>query len=287
MRQIQDIKKLKSSTLKTAKITRAMQLVSASKLNKTQENKDKSKEYSQKIREVVGHLSNSVQFVQHPYIDGYKKTTHVGVIIISSDRGLCGNLNTSVFKRALESISDWQRDQINVEVCTIGRKAQQFFEKMHFPILSHAEGIQDIPKVETILEVIQICLAKYKQGSLQEIHIFYNEFVNTMTQKPKAERLLPVVKLPVTDSSYEIEYDYEPSAEVVLRVALDRYIESIVYQAAVENIACEQAARMIAMKNATDNATQIIYDLNLAYNKARQAMITGEIAEIVAGADAI
>lgn len=287
MRQIQDIKKLKKSTQKTAKITHAMQLVSASKLNKTQENKDRSKEYSKKIREVVGHISSGTQTVTHPYIQGYSATQTICIIVTSTDRGLCGNLNTSLFKKVLESIYRWQRDNIVVEIATIGKKARHFFEKLGFPIVAHAENLTDIPKLESILNIIQISTNKFKATAAQELHIFYNQFVNTMTQSPVGEQVLPVVKLPVAEKSYRSEYEYEPDAKSVLFTALDRYIQSIIYQAVVENIASEQAARMLAMKNATDNAKGIIHELNLAYNKARQALITSEIAEIVAGAEAL
>ncbi len=287
MRQIQDIKKLKKSTQKTAKITHAMQLVSASKLAKTQQNKDRSKEYSLKIREVVGHISSGTQTVTHPYIQGYKNTETICIIIVSTDRGLCGNLNSSLFKRALESISNWQQENIQIEIATVGKKARQFFEKMGFPIIAHAENLADLPQTESLLPILQTSTTKFKAGLVQEVHLFYNQFINTMTQKAQAEQILPVEKLPVSTRSYQSEYEYEPDAETVLLTALDRYIESIIYQAVVENIASEQAARMLAMKNATDNARNIIYELNLAYNKARQALITGEIAEIVAGAEAL
>lgn len=287
MRDIQNIKKLKKSTQKTAKITHAMQLVSASKLAKTQENKDKKKEYSRKIREVLGHIACSIQNVQHPYLEGYEMVEKVVLIVVSTDRGLCGNLNTSLFKKVLESIVTWQKQGVDVEICTIGRKAHNFFEKMGFPIISHSQNLEDIPKVSAIMKIIQICLAQYQANEAQEVYVFNNQFVNTMTQKPQGEQLLPVPELPTSQTHYKRAYDYEPNEQTVLQVALDRYIESIVYQAVVENIACEQAARMLAMKNATDDAKTIIHNLDLAYNKARQALITSEIAEIVAGAEAL
>lgn len=298
----------------TQKITRAMELVAASKMRKAQERMAMSRPYAVKIRKVISHVALSHAEYQHPYMQQRETVKRVGYIVVTTDRGLCGGLNINLFRKTLTEMKEWHDQGVGVDVCVIGRKAEVFFGQHGANILGSATHIGDKPAIQDIIGVVQILLKKYDEGKLDRIYICANEFVNTMIQKPFVRQLLPLEKdisgagylkteegkFITTDDGRLIpaekdktatthwDYLYEPdSAKTLLTMLLVRYIESQVYQSVIENIACEQAARMMAMKNATDNAKEIIKELQLAFNKARQAGITREIAEIVAGAAAL
>lgn len=284
----------------TQKITRAMELVAASKMRRAQERMAMSRPYAAKIRRVISHVALSHAEYQHPYMQQRETIKRVGFIVITTDRGLCGGLNINLFRKTLMEMKKYSDQGVGVDVCVIGRKAESFFGNFGATIIGSVTHIGDKPALQDIIGVVKVMLAKFDEGSLDRIYVCANEFVNTMIQKPFARQLLPLQKetehaptdkekfLPNDNLNAHWDYLYEPdSAKTLLTMLLVRYIESQVYQAVVENIACEQAARMMAMKNATDNAKEIIKELQLAFNKARQASITREIAEIVAGAAAL
>jgi F-type H+-transporting ATPase subunit gamma len=276
----------------TKKITSAMEMVAASKMKKVQKRMHASRPYSSKIKLVVQHLIKGKLEFKHKYLVD-RKVNNVGFIIVSSDRGLCGGLNANLFKSVLSSIRSFNEKSIKVNVCVIGKKAQAFFNNVEGNIIASVTDIGDTPSSEDLIGAVKVMLDKYNKNLLDKIYVVYNEFVNTMTQEPIIEQLLPVSHM---SSIKNVEkhnptkywdYLYEPDAQLLLDKLLNRYIESLVYQAVVENIACEQAARMVAMKSATDNASDFIDSLKLQYNKARQAAITQELSEIVAGAAAV
>jgi len=275
----------------TQKITRAMELVAASKMRKAQDRMAMSRPYATKIRRVISHVASSNTEYKHPYMQVRETVKRVGFIVVTTDRGLCGGLNINLYRNALSEMKRWDDQGVDVDVCVIGRKGESFFGQHGAKISASATQLGDAPEVQDIIGVVKVMLKKYDDGEIDRIYICANEFVNTMVQKPFTRQLLPLEAQ--QDKSSEVEsvhwdYLYEPdSAKDLLTMLLVRYIESQVYQAVVENIACEQGARMIAMKNATDNAKDIIKELQQAYNKARQAGITREISEIVAGAAAL
>lgn len=276
----------------TQKITRAMELVAASKMRKAQDRMAMSRPYAAKIRRVISHVAMSHAEYRHPYMEQREHIKRVGFIIISTDRGLCGGLNVNLFRKTILEMKKYTDQNIAVDVCVIGRKAETLFGNMGAHVLGSVTQIGDRPTIQDIVGVVRILLDRYDSGDCDRIYICANEFVNTMIQKPFIRQLLPLEKEVDVENNAQTEkhwdYLYEPdSAKTLLTMLLVRYIESQVYQAVIENIACEQAARMIAMKNATDNAKEIIKELQLAYNKARQASITREIAEIVGGAAAL
>jgi F-type H+-transporting ATPase subunit gamma len=283
----------------TQKITRAMELVAASKMRRAQERMAMSRPYATKIRRVISHVASSSAEYQHPYMQQRETTKRVGFIVITTDRGLCGGLNINLFRKTLIEMKGWHDQQVAIDVCVIGRKGEVFFSQQGANILGTATHLGDKPIVQDIIGVVKILLNQFDEGKLDRIYVCANDFVNTMVQKPFVRQLLPLEKEfnnreTAHDANEELSLDkhwdylYEPdSAKTLLTMLLVRYIEAQVYQAVIENIACEQAARMIAMKSATDNAKEIIRELQLAYNKARQAGITREIAEICAGADAL
>ncbi len=288
------------SVKNTQKITRAMELVAASKMRKAQERMAMSRPYAAKIRRVISHVALSHAEYQHPYMLQRENVKRVGFIIIATDRGLCGGLNINLYRSALTEMKKWHDKKVAVDVCVIGRKAEVFFGQLGANILGSVNHLGDKPAIQDIIGVVKILLKNYDEEKCDRIFICANDFTNTMIQKPFVRQLLPLSKEPphlktdnekflATENIYtHWDYLYEPdSAKTLLTMLLIRYIESQVYQAVIENIACEQAARMIAMKNATDNAKEIIKELQLAFNKARQASITREIAEIVAGAAAL
>jgi len=275
-----------SSVKNTQKITRAMEMVAASKMRKAQLQMERSRPYADKIRKVIGHLANAHPEYRHAYMEE-RAVKRVGVIIISSDRGLCGGLNTNLFKTALGAMKDWRNRELELDICTIGGKSSAFFKRVGGKIVAQASHLGDSPTLESLIGTIQVMLTAFSDGEIDELHLVYNKFINTMTQTPQVERLLPITADPDEKLKHHWDYIYEPNAEVVLAHLLGRYIESCVYQGLVENIACEQAARMVAMKSASDNAGDLIGELQLAYNKARQAAITQELSEIVAGAAAV
>lgn len=279
-----------ASIKNTQKITRAMELVAASKMRKAQDRMSMSRPYAEKIRRVISHVAASHAEYQHPYMQQHNTVKRVGFIIISTDRGLCGGLNVNLFRRTLQEMKKYHEHNIGIDVCVIGRKAEVFFSQHGAHVVGSVTKLGDKPAVQDIVGVVKILLHCFDEGNLDRIYICANEFINTMVQKPFVRQLLPLPTDLASDDTSNTHWDYlyEPdSAKTLLTLLLVRYIETQVYQAVIENIACEQAARMIAMKNATDNAKEIIRELQLAYNKARQASITREIAEIVAGAAAL
>lgn len=293
MSQIAKVKATITSTEKTKKITRAMELVAASKLGKTQQRMAKGRPYADKMLDVIRHVAQSQSEYRHPYLQT-RPLTRVGCIVISSDRGLCGGLNANLFKATLNHFKQWLDEDIAVDLCLIGSKAAQFFNRLDHGILGHANHLGDAPSVQDIIGVVKVMLDAYHKQDISHVFVAYNRYVNTMVQKPRLLQLLPLQAIDLPDATAQTtppqsqwDYIYEPAAQEVMDVLFDRYIESQVYQAVVENIACEQAARMMSMKNATENADNIIDDLKLAYNKARQAGITQELSEIVAGSEAV
>ncbi|MCH7506343.1 MAG: F0F1 ATP synthase subunit gamma [Proteobacteria bacterium] len=271
----------------TRKVTSALEMVSASKIRKSQALMNATRPYARMMRRVMGHMSKANPEYRHPFTIEREEIKKVGYIIVSTDRGLCGGLNTNLFKLVLNDIGQWQGKGAQISLVTLGKKASAFFKNLKVEIAAHASGLGEKPQIEDLIGSIKVMLDAYREGTLDRLYIVYNDFINTMTQKPTMERLLP---LPATDDE-EIrdiwDYIYEPDAESLLDTVLVRYIESLVYQSVLENLASEHAARMIAMKNATDNAGELIDDLTLIFNKARQAAITQEISEIVGGAAAV
>ncbi len=275
-----------TSVKKTQKITKAMELVAASKMRKAQDRMQLTRPYARKIRQVVGHLANGHSEYHHPYIIA-RQVKRVGMIVVSTDRGLCGNLNNGLFKAVTLQLRDWDKKDVPASLCLIGNKAVGFFRRLKAQILGVTTHLGDSPSLSDTIGVTKVMLDAFDQGEIDELYIAYNDFVNTMQQKPVIERLLPLVPEPEDTQRHYWDYVYEPDARDLINGLLTRYIESQVFQSVVENIASEQAARMVAMKSATDNAGEIIEELRLAYNKVRQAAITREIAEIVSGADAV
>jgi len=271
----------------TQKITRAMEMVAASKMRKTKDRMLATRPYSKKIGQIIRHLAQANPEYKHTFLVE-RAVKRVGIIVISSDRGLCGGLNSNLFRKTLAQIIEWDKANIEVDICTIGTKAFGFFGNLKANLVGQVSKLGDTPHQHDIVGIIKIMLDAYQLGNIDELHVVSNEFVNTMTQKPTIEKLLPVVAGELdANLNGHWDYIYEPDAKEVLDHLLTRYVESIVYQGLVENNACEQAARMVAMKSASDNAGNIISELQLIYNKARQAAITQEISEIVAGAAAV
>jgi F-type H+-transporting ATPase subunit gamma len=276
-----------ASVKNTQKITRAMEMVAASKMRKAQDRMRASRPYADKIRNVIYHLAQAHPEYQHPYLISHEPR-RIGFIVVSSDRGLCGGLNTNLFRTLLRTMREWDEKGIPIELCTIGQKASAFFRRFGGKIVAQATHLGDSPHVEDLIGAIKVMLDNYQDGNVDRLYLVFNEFINTMTQRPTVEQLLPVNVVKVDEKlEHHWDYLYEPEASQVLDQLLVRYIESLVYQGVVENIACEQAARMVAMKAASDNAGNLIDDLQLAYNKARQAAITQELSEIVSGAAAL
>ncbi len=276
-----------ASIKSTKKITKAMELVAASKMRKAQLRMSASRPYAQKMRQVIGHVAASHSEYRHPYLNKRAQVKRVGFIVISSDRGLCGSLNVNLFKELLQTVRDWHEKDVPIDLCLIGTKAESFFGRFHMNITATAQHLGDAPKITDLIGVVKLMLDAYDQGQIDALYLGFNRFVNSMMQEPVIEQLLPLEVGAGDERMGYWDYIYEPEARDVLELLLVRYIETQVYQAVVENVACEQAARMVAMKNATDNAAQLIDELQLVYNKARQASITREIAEITAGAEAV
>ncbi len=276
-----------TSIKNTQKITSAMEMVAASKMKKAQSRMQASRPYCEKISKVIGHLSHAHCEFSHPYMKEVGHLKRLGIIIISSDRGLCGGLNTNLFRSLLKQISSYQTQGIEIDICTIGKKATTFFKNLGFNIKSVLTNLGDSPHLDDLLGTIKVMLDAYDKDEIQQLSIAYNKFENTMVQTPNLTQLLPMVVTETKEMDHHWDYIYEPDAQVALNVLLKRYIEALVYQGVVENIASEQSSRMIAMKSATDNASDMVKDLELIYNKARQAAITQEISEIVGGAAAV
>lgn len=270
------------------KITKAMEMVAASKIRKAQNQMEASRPYAERIRRVVGHLSYANPDYRHPFLM-QREVKRVGYIIISTDRGLCGGLNVNMFKTVIGELTKWREDNVEVDLALVGRKAVVFFRRLGGNVVGTTTNLGDQPSVNDLIGSIKIMLDLYSEGEIDRLFLVHNEFVNTMSQVPEVKTLLPVSEIDLGDELLQKHWDYiyEPGAVDLLDDVLMRYIESQVYRGAVENFACEMAAKMIAMKSATDNAGDIIDKLQLAYNKARQAAITQEISEIVGGAAAV
>jgi len=275
-----------TSIKNTQKITRAMEMVAASKMRKAQDRMGASRPYAQKMRNVVDHLAHAHSEYKHPYLEE-REANRIGYIVISSDRGLCGGLNSNLFKRTVISMKEWHDQGKEIDLCTIGSKSGAFFARLGGNVVAQTSHLGDTPEISELIGVVKVMLDAFNEGRLDRLYVVYNEFVNTMTQAPTVEQILPVEKKEDTELAHHWDYFYEPEAKDVLDALLVRFIESQVYQGVVENLACEQAARMVAMKSASDNAGDLIDDLQLVYNKARQAAITQEISEIVSGASAV
>jgi len=271
----------------TQKITRAMEMVAASKMRRAQERMRAARPYAAKMRNVIAHLAQASLEYKHSYTQE-REAKRVGFIIISSDRGLCGGLNINLFRSAVNELSTWQDKRVEVDVTVIGRKALAFFRRFSPTIVSEVTQLGDAPQFADLIGAIKVMLDAYSEGRIDRLFVVHNRFVSTMFQEPQVEQLLPIRAVaPEEALKAHWDYLYEPDAHAVVDALLTRYIESLVYQGVVENIACEMAARMVAMKSATDNAGNLIDELQLVYNKARQAAITQEIAEIVSGAAAV
>lgn len=276
------------SVKSTQKITKAMEIVAASKMRRSQDAMEATRPYAETMRKVIGHLANGSLEYKHPYLEE-REAKRVGYIIVSTDRGLCGGLNINLFKKAMNDMKDWSEKGADVELAIVGSKATAFFNNSGAKVAAQVSGLGDRPSLEDLIGSVSVMLKKYDEGELDRLFVVFNRFENTMVQEPTIDQLLP---LPKSDSeemkrSHSWDYIYEPEPKPLLDALLVRYVESQVYQGVVENLACEQAARMIAMKSATDNAGDIIDDLELVYNKARQSAITQELSEIVSGAAAV
>jgi F-type H+-transporting ATPase subunit gamma len=282
-----EIKTKIKSVQNTRKVTRALEMVSASKIRKAQERMKASRPYARAMRQVIGHLAQANSEFQHPYLVERKEIRRVGYVIVSSDRGLAGGLNNNLFRKLLGEFRQWQEKGVEVDVVTIGQKASVFFRRIKVGMLASVTHLGDAPKVDQLVGVIKVMLDAYTEGKVDRVFIVYNRFVNTMVQRAAFDQLLPLPASETQVAAHDWDYIYEPDAQAVLEHVLTRYIESLVYQAVMENVASEHAARMVAMKSASDNATKLIDTLNLVYNKARQAAITQEISEIVGGAAAV
>ncbi len=271
----------------TQKITKAMEMVAASKMRKAQDRMAANRPYATRMRSVVGHIASANIEYLHPYLKDRESVKRVGYIVVSTDRGLCGGLNTNAFKAAVASMKEWQEQGAEIDLCTIGRKANGFFSRIGANIVGQVDGLGDAPELEKLVGTIKIMLDAYDEGRLDRLYLVENEFVNTMTQTPRVQQLIPAEPDVDEKLGHHWDYIYEPDSKTVVDHVMTRYIESQVYQAVVENVACEMSARMLAMKNASDNAGDFISDLQTKYNKARQAAITQEISEIVGGAAAV
>lgn len=276
-----------ASVKNTQKITRAMEMVAASKMRKTKDRMTATRPYAQKAAQIIRHIAHSHSEYQHPFMVA-REVRRIGLILISSDRGLCGGLNSNLFRLALSRLREWDKQGIEVDLGVIGQKGAAFFANAGARIIGQATHLGDAPHLQDIIGVIKLMTDGYEQGNIDALYLLSNTFVNTMTQRPTLEKMLPIKAEELDDSlKHHWDYIYEPDAKEVLDEMLQRYVEALVYQGVVENVACEQAARMVAMKSASDNAGKAIKELQLIYNKTRQAAITQELAEIVAGAAAV
>jgi F-type H+-transporting ATPase subunit gamma len=282
-----EIKTKIKSVQNTRKVTRALEMVSASKIRKAQERMKSSRPYARLMRQMIGHIAKANSEYVHPFLAARDEVKRVGYIIVSTDRGLCGGLNSRLFRRLLAYMRLWLDMGVYFELVSIGIKATAFFRRLNIDMPASVSHIGEQAKVEQLVGVIKVMLDAYSSGRCDRVFLCYNDFINTMAQKPRQDQLLPLPPSDELEDKHEWDYIYEPDAQRVLDHVLTRYIESLVYQAVLENQASEHAARMVAMKAASDNATKLIGTLNLIYNKARQAAITQEISEIVGGAAAV
>lgn len=274
------------SVKNTQKITGAMEMVAASKMRKAQDRMQSARPYAKKIRNVVAHLAHAHPEYHHPFLNT-REVKRIGIVIVSTDRGLCGGLNANLFRATLRFMSEQQAKGIEMDLVTIGSKAAGFFGRSGGKIVSSATHLGDVPSINDLIGSIKVVLDSFEEGNIDELYLANNQFVNSMTQSPVVEAILPLQPSDEDELKHHWDYIYEPEAKAVMDPLLTRYIESLVYQGVIENIACEQSARMVAMKSASDNAATLIDELELIYNKARQAAITQELSEIVAGAAAV
>ena len=275
-----------TSVKNTQKITKAMEMVAASKMRKAQDRMSAARPYADKIRDVITHVARAKTEYHHPFLEN-REVANVGVIIITTDRGLCGGLNGNLFRRSLRQFEQWEAEGKNLHLSIVGNKGVIFFSRLGANVVGQVTQLGDTPSVEKLIGTIKLMVDNYTKGDLDLVYLVYNRFVNRMTQSPVFEQLLPLVPDDSGELDYHWDYIYEPEASEVLDRLFSRYVESLVYQGVVENLACEQAARMVAMKAASDNAGKLIDELQLVYNKARQAAITQELSEIVGGAAAV
>jgi F-type H+-transporting ATPase subunit gamma len=282
-----EIKNKIKSVQNTRKITKAMEMVAASKMRKAQERTRSARPYAEKIRNVAAHLSHANPEYRHPYLVTRDTVKKVGIIVVTADKGLCGGLNTNVLRMALSKMREWESQGESFEVCCIGNKGLGFMQRLGAKVVSHVVGLGDKPHMERLIGALKIMLDGYTEDRFDRLEIFYTKFINTMKQEPVMEQLLPLSgeRLGAPEGSWD--YIYEPDAKSVLDQTLTRYVEALIYQSVTENMASEQSARMVAMKAASDNAGNVIDELTLIYNKSRQAGITKELSEIVAGAAAV
>lgn len=275
------------SVKNTQKITKAMEMVAASKMRKTQERMVRAIPYAKKILDVISHVARGHAEYQHPYME-QRDISRAGYIVITTDRGLCGGLNSNLLKATIKNIKQSMDKGIDIDLCLIGNKAMGFFKRIGGHIVAHKRGLGDAPSVTDLIGIVRVMLDAYLEKRIDALYLCSNEFISTMRQEPRIQQLLPIIPSEDTSLQHHWDYIYEPdNAPELLDRLLTRYIEAQVYRGVIENIACEQAARMLAMRNATDNAEDLISSLQLAYNKARQAAITRELSEIVAGAAVI
>ncbi len=277
------------SVQNTRKITKAMEMVAASKMRKAQERMRAGRPYGEKIRTICANLSHAHPEYRHPFLVPHGELKRVGVVIVTTDKGLCGGLNTNLLRMVLMKMREWSDQKIESQVVAIGNKGLGFFSRAGAKIVSHVTHLGDSPHLEQLIGPLKVQLDAFTNGEIDAVYLCYNKFVNTMKQEPQLLQLLPLTddRLERTDPSHDWDYVYEPDAATVLDDLLLRYVESVIYQAVAENMSCEQSARMVAMKAASDNAKKVIDDLQLTYNKARQAGITKELSEIVGGAAAV
>jgi F-type H+-transporting ATPase subunit gamma len=282
-----EIKTKIKSVQNTRKVTRALEMVSASKIRKAQERMKASRPYARLMTQMIGHIAKANTDYVHPFMVQREKVKRIGYVIVSTDRGLCGGLNSQMFRRILTDMRTWQEQGVEIDVVCIGQKASTFFRRLKVTMIGSVTHLGEKPHIEQLVGVIKVMLDGFTSANLDRVFLCYNDFVNTMTQKPRQDQLLPIPPSENLETKHDWDYIYEPSAEVVLDHVMTRYVESLVYQSVLENLASEHAARMVAMKSASDNASKMIGTLNLIYNKARQAAITQEISEIVGGAAAV
>jgi F-type H+-transporting ATPase subunit gamma len=275
------------SVQNTQKITKAMEMVAASKMRKAQDRMRAARPYGEKVRNIVAHLAHANTEYKHPFLVHRDTVKRVGLIVVTSDKGLCGGLNTNVLRMALGRMKEWESQGEQIRVTCIGNKALGFMQRLNATVVSHVTALGDTPHLEKMIGPVKVMLDAYQKDELDQVYLAYTRFINTMKQEPVIEQLLPLTGEDIGERSHAWDYIYEPDAKEVLDGLLTRYIEALIYQAVVENMASEQSARMVAMKAASDNAADIISELTLVLNKTRQAAITKELAEIVGGAAAV
>jgi F-type H+-transporting ATPase subunit gamma len=275
------------SVQNTRKITKAMEMVAASKMRRAQERMRMARPYAEKIRNVAAHISHANPEYRHPFLVERDTVQRVGIIVLTTDKGLCGGLNTNVLRLALGAMKEWESQGEGIEVCAIGNKGFGFMQRLNANVVSHVTGLGDRPHMERLIGAVKVMLDGYSEDRFDRLMIFYTRFINTMKQEPVMEQLLPLSGERLGSPEGSWDYTYEPEARGVLDQVLTRYIEGLIYQAVTENMASEQSARMVAMKAASDNAASVIDELTLVYNKTRQASITKELSEIVGGAAAV